>query len=151
MAGGDRRKEPLVADRVLVEKRAHRLTLLAGGRRLKSYRVALGTGGLAPKVREGDGRVPEGVYRIAARNPRSAFHLSLRISYPDAADLARARAGGYPPGGDVMIHGLRNGYGWMGRLHTLHDWTKGCIAVTDHEIEEIWRLVPDGTPVEIRP
>jgi murein L,D-transpeptidase YafK len=139
------------ADRVLIEKRAHRLTLLRGGRKLKSYRVALGTGGLARKLRQGDRRVPEGVYRIDARNAQSGFHLALHISYPDAADVLRARAAGYSPGGDVMIHGLKNGYGWLGRLHAGTDWTLGCIAVTDQEIEEIWRLVPIGTAVEIRP
>ena len=138
-------------DRVVVEKRDHRLTLWSGGAAWKTYRVALGRGGLAPKTRQGDDLVPEGFYRIDARNAQSAYHLALHISYPNAADLARARKLRVEPGGDIMIHGLPNHYGWIGGAHRLHDWTRGCIAVTNDEIEEIWRLVPAGTPVEIRP
>jgi murein L,D-transpeptidase YafK len=88
---------------------------------------------------------------VVGRNPKSAYHLSLRLSYPNAADVAAAKAKGCPPGGDIMIHGITNGLGWMGRLHRQVDWTLGCIAVTDEEIERIWNLVPDGTPVEITP
>jgi murein L,D-transpeptidase YafK len=142
---------PTTADRVLVEKRDHRLTLLRGGKPLKTYRVALGTGGLARKARAGDNLVPEGTYRVDSRNAHSSFHLALHVSYPSVADVERARAHGWQAGGDIMIHGLPKGYGWLGRLHTQHDWTRGCIAVADDEIEEIWRLVPNGTPVEIRP
>lgn len=85
------------------------------------------------------------------RNARSSFHRSLHVSYPDSADVARARAAGVDPGGMIMVHGIRNGLGWLGRLHRALDWTDGCIAVTNREIEEIWRAVPDGTPIEIRP
>lgn len=139
------------ADRIVVEKRDHRLTLWHGAAAFKAYQVALGRGGLAPKTRQGDDLVPEGFYRIDARNAHSAYHLALHISYPNAADLARARKLRVAPGGDIMIHGLPDHYGWIGAAHRLHDWTRGCIAVTDDEIEEIWRLVPAGTPVEIRP
>lgn len=138
------------ADRIVVEKSARRLTLYDGDTPLKSYRVALGSAPRGHKEREGDGRTPEGVYRIDWRNSQSAFHLSLRISYPDDADRARARELGVPPGGDIMIHGMRNGLGWLGRLHLLWDWTNGCIAVTDGEVREIWRAVPIGTVIEIR-
>lgn len=138
------------ADRIVIEKALHRLSLFAGGQLLRSYQVALGQGGLAPKSRQGDKRTPEGHYRIDSRNANSAYHLSLHISYPEARDLAAAAARGDKAGGEVMIHGLRNGLGWIGDLHRNSDWTAGCIAVTDREIEEIWRLVPDGTPVEIR-
>jgi murein L,D-transpeptidase YafK len=100
---------------------------------------------------QGDLKTPEGQYRVVGRNPKSAYHLSLRLSYPNAADVAAAKAKGCPPGGDIMIHGITNGLGWMGRLRRQVDWTLGCIAVTDEEIERIWNLVPDGTPVEIRP
>jgi len=140
-----------VADRVLVEKAERRLTLFNGEAVLKTYRVALGREPVGPKQREGDGRTPEGSYVIAGRKADSAFHRALRISYPNQGDLARARAAGQPPGGDIMIHGLKNGLGWLGRLHTTSDWTEGCVAVTNEEIEEIWEAVPDGTAVEIRP
>jgi murein L,D-transpeptidase YafK len=139
------------ADRVLVRKAARRLVLMRQGRVLKSYRMALGGQPGRPKECEGDQRTPEGKYVIDRRNPRSAFHLSLHISYPDQADVSRAAERGVSPGGDVMIHGLRNGYGWLGPLHRLRDWTTGCIAVTNLEIEEIWNAVPDGTEIEIVP
>ena len=139
------------ADRVVVRKSVHELTLYRGDQPLKSYAVALGRGEPGAKRRQGDNRAPEGCYRISGRNLNSAYHRALRISYPAAADLAAAAARGEDPGGDVMIHGIRNGLGWLGRLHRLIDWTAGCIAVTDREIEEIWRAVPDGTPIDIRP
>jgi len=142
---------PLKADRIVVEKSRHRLTLFAGDRVLRRYRVALGAGGPAPKRRQGDARVPEGRYLIDWRNPNSAYHLSLHVSYPDAADVAAAAARGEKPGGDIMIHGLPDGFGVVGALHRQLDWTAGCIAVTDREIEEIWQAVPDGTPIAIRP
>jgi murein L,D-transpeptidase YafK len=138
------------ADFVLVEKARHSLTLFSHGRALRTYKVALGHGGLAHKRREGDGLTPEGRYRIDRRNARSRFHRALHISYPSARDIAAARARGERPGGDIMIHGLPNGSGWLGAEHRMMDWTNGCIAVTDEEIEEIWRAVPDGTAVEIR-
>ena len=143
--------DPEQADRILIEKSAHRLTLLAGDRVLKTYAVALGHGGMAPKTRLGDGRTPEGLYRIDRRNPQSAYHLALHISYPAAKDIRAAAALGVAPGGQIMIHGLPNGLDAIGSLHRMSDWTAGCIAVTDDEIEEIWRAVPDGTAVEIRP
>jgi len=147
--------EPLpagtTADRVVVEKSRHTLTLYKGELPLRSYEVSLGRGGLAPKRREGDALTPEGAYRISGRNPDSAYHLSLRISYPDARDIAAAKARGEDPGSDIMIHGIRNGLGWLGRLHRYADWTAGCVAVTNREVEEIWRAVPDGTPVELLP
>jgi len=93
----------------------------------------------------------EGVYVIDSRNSQSQFHRSLHISYPNAEDKERARKLGASPGGDIFIHGLLNGYGFVGAVHRARDWTGGCIAVTDQEIEEIWRLVDNGTPVEIRP
>jgi murein L,D-transpeptidase YafK len=139
------------ADRILIEKAKRALTLFEKNEPLKTYQVALGREPVGAKRREGDGRTPEGTYVIAGRKSDSAFHRALRISYPSEADLARARAAGEPPGGDIMIHGLKNGLGWLGRLHTSSDWTEGCIAVTNEEIEEIWDAVPDGTPVEIVP
>ena len=140
-----------LADHVLIEKGARRLTLFAHGRPLKVYAVVLGRHPEGPKREEGDDRTPEGDYTIDGRNPDSAFHLSLHVSYPNALDRERAEQLGVPPGGDIMIHGQPNGDGWIGAIHRTGDWTRGCVAVTDAEIEEIWRLVPDGTPVEIRP
>lgn len=139
------------ADKVIVLKKERKLMLMHGGDVLKTYRVALGSHPVGPKVYSGDHRTPEGDYVIDRRNPKSQYHRSLHISYPNVADVARARKLGKNPGGDIFIHGLPNGQGWIGKAHTMRDWTLGCIAVTDEEIEEIWRVVPDGTPIEIRP
>jgi murein L,D-transpeptidase YafK len=139
------------ADRIVVNKAKRELVLLRAGKVLKSYRVSLGGHPVGPKTRQGDHKTPEGLYTIAGRNRQSAYHRSLRISYPNEKDRERARRAGVSPGGDIMIHGLPNGQGYIGKGHLLADWTNGCIAVTDEEIEEIWRLVPDGTPVQILP
>jgi murein L,D-transpeptidase YafK len=135
---------------IVVEKSDHRMKLLDHGRVLRTYSVSLGPD-LGPKQKQGDGRTPEGRYVIDSRNASSKFHRALHVSYPNAADRARARRMGVNPGGDIMIHGLPNGWGKLGKLHLARDWTAGCIAVTDAEIEEIWKLVPNGTVVEIRP
>ena len=139
------------ADRILVEKTARRLMLFSAGRRLKEYRVALGFSPVGAKQREGDGRTPEGNHTIDFHKSDSAFHRALHISYPNAAGTARAAEAGVAPGGDIMIHGLPNGFSAAGLTHCLRDWTAGCIAVTDSEIDEIWASVSDGTPIEIRP
>jgi len=139
------------ADSILILKSDHVLELISGGKVIRTYKVALGRGGLEPKRREGDGRTPEGRYIIDRRNSASEFHLALHISYPNADDRKRAEQLGVRPGRDIMIHGLPNKMGWLGSTHRLQDWTLGCVAVTDAEIEEIWKLVPVGTPVEIRP
>jgi len=139
------------ADSILILKHDHTLQLLAGGKVIRTYKVALGQGGLAPKQRQGDGLTPEGHYVIDARNAQSHYYKSLHISYPNPQDKARAAILGVSPGGDIMIHALPNGKGAIGAAHRLYDWTLGCIAVTDSEIDEIWNLVPIGTPVEIRP
>lgn len=138
------------ADAIVIDKSAHTMTLLHQGQALRTYAVSLGSGGLEAKQREGDKRTPEGTYRIDSRNPRSSYHLSLHISYPSAQDIAAAQARGENAGSDIMIHGLRNGLGWLGTLHRKRDWTAGCIAVTNQEIEEIWRVVADNAVVEIR-
>lgn len=139
-----------IADRVVVYKSQRKLVLFQGGAVLREYRIALGGNPVGPKQREGDGRTPEGLYAIDYRNLQSQFHLSLHISYPKAEDIARARRDRVEPGGLIMIHGLRNGMGALGRFHRYVDWTNGCIAVTNREIEEIWRAVPDGTVIELR-
>ena len=136
---------------ILILKKDHVMQLLANGKVIRTYKVALGSGGLAPKQKEGDARTPEGHYTIDSRNEASHYHKALHISYPSAADRQRAAKLGVAPGGAIMIHGLPNGLGWAGAAHRMHDWTLGCVAVTDDEIDEIWQMVPIGTPVEIRP
>jgi len=136
---------------VLVLKQARRLLLLRGTRVLRDYEIALGSSPTGPKRHQGDGRTPEGRYRIDSRVADSRFHRALHISYPNEDDLAFARRAGIAPGGDVMIHGLPDGEGWVGELHRAYDWTNGCIALTDDEVSEVWELVDDGTPIEIRP
>jgi murein L,D-transpeptidase YafK len=139
------------ADLVVIHKATRRLDLYENGSLLKSYAVSLGRHPIGPKRRLGDGRTPEGQYRIDYRNANSAFYRALHISYPNATDVSAARARGADPGGLVMIHGMRNGLGWIGRLALIVNWTDGCVAVTDREMDEIWRAVPDGTKVIIEP
>ncbi len=139
------------ADKILIEKAARRLTLFSKGEAVKICRIALGGNPMGPKEREGDNKTPEGTYKIDSRNRISRYHLALHISYPNDKDRVRAKDLGVSPGGDIMIHGIKYGFGWVGGFHTWLDWTKGCIAVTNKEIEEIDKLVPNGTVVEIRP
>jgi len=139
------------ADGVLILKSERRLQLLRDGAPFRSYRIALGRVPEGPKRCEGDMKTPEGKYVVSGRNPHSQYHLSLRVSYPNAQDRREASRLGCSPGGDIMIHGLPNSWGRIGAVHTAVDWTRGCVAVTDAEVEEIWKLVEDGTPVEIRP
>ena len=120
------------------------MELLRDGKILRTYHVALGGAPAGHKRQQGDQRTPEGHYTITYRNAQSRYHLSLRVSYPNAADRARASKRGVDPGGDIMIHGATPP-GYAG------DWTEGCVAVTNAQIEEIWRLVPVGTPIRIDP
>ena len=140
-----------LADSVVVEKKAHRLTLYHLGLPFRRYRVALGGQPVGDKVSAGDRRTPEGLFAVLDRNENSEFHLALRLTYPDERHQARADSLGVSPGQDIMIHGLPRGRGAVGAAHRLVDWTNGCIALTDEEIEEVWNAVPVGTPVEIKP
>jgi murein L,D-transpeptidase YafK len=142
---------PAKADRIVIEKSARTMTLMRNGKVLKAYKVALSREPTGAKEREGDHKVPEGEYVIDSKNPHSRFHLALHISYPNAVDKERARKLGVKPGGNIEIHGLDSKYAWVGSLQRQVDWTDGCIAVTNSEIEEIWPLVAVETPVEIRP
>lgn len=139
------------ADLLVVTKSARRMDVYSHGSVLRSYVIALGHDPVGPKRREGDHRTPEGRYLIDWHNPYSAYHRSLHVSYPSSADSARASMAGASPGGEVMIHGTRDSSAWLGRLHLVPDWTDGCIAVSDAEIDELYRIVPDGTPIVIRP
>src|SRR5262245_52634824 len=139
------------AERVLVLKRERRMLLLRAGEVLREYAIALGGDPVGPKQQRGDRRTPEGEYLLDWRNQDSAYHRAIHISYPNLEDELRAAELGVHPGGGIMIHGLPNGEGWVGAAHRGRDWTRGCIAVTDQEMDEIWELVDDCTPIEIRP
>ncbi|MDF1502830.1 L,D-transpeptidase family protein [Roseisolibacter sp. H3M3-2] len=138
-------------DSLVVEKALRRLTFWAGGLPIRTYDVALGGSPTGHKERQGDRRTPEGLYRIDARNAKSKFHRGLHVSYPNADDVARARALGVDPGGDIMLHGLPNGQGNVGAAHRTWDWTNGCVAMTNQEIEELFASVPVGTPIRFLP
>jgi len=138
-------------DRIVIEKSAHTMTLYRGDVAVHRYKVALGTQPVGRKERQGDHKTPEGDYVVDRKNAQSIFHLALHISYPNSDDRERAKKLGISPGGDIEIHGLEKKYAYLGPLHRQADWTDGCIAVTNAEIEEIWKIAPVGTRVEIRP
>jgi murein L,D-transpeptidase YafK len=139
------------ASKVLILKTDHKLQLLdAANNVMGTYSIAIGRGGVEPKQRQGDHKTPEGLYVIDRHKGDSRFHRALHVSYPSDVDKERARKSAVDPGGDIMIHGIQNGLGWLGPLHRAVDWTDGCIAVTDAEMDGIYSAVPDGTPVEIR-
>ncbi|MEZ5541042.1 MAG: L,D-transpeptidase family protein [Pseudomonadota bacterium] len=138
-------------DLVYVDKSAARLYLVSQGAPVREYAVAFGANPVGHKQRAGDERTPEGSYTLDYKKSDSAFHKAIHISYPNDADRARARAAGVDPGGAIMIHGQRNGRGWVAWITQGFDWTDGCIAVTDREMDEIWELVETGTPIQIVP
>jgi murein L,D-transpeptidase YafK len=148
-------QEPLPAslrfDKLLLEKSGRRLTAFAQGKAVRVYFVALGENPVGHKRYEGDKRTPEGRYRIDGKNANSAYHRNLGISYPNEHDRARAAAAGKHPGGNLKIHGLAPSFAHLGQAHRLTDWTFGCIAVTNPEIEELFARTEIGTPVEIVP
>ncbi len=145
-------------DLILVSKDRHSLYLLSAGHVLKEFKVSFGFGfQQGPKFKEGDGRTPEGNYVVELKNPRSNYHLALKVSYPNAMDIARAKKLKVNPGSDIMIHGLPTNFvdnlvpEVIQRIHTLRNWTQGCIAVTDSEIEQIFSLVQERTRIQICP
>ncbi|MGC1496897.1 MAG: L,D-transpeptidase family protein [Sulfitobacter sp.] len=137
------------ADEILVIKSTREMHLLRDGETLRSYDISLGAAPTGHKLTEGDERTPEGRYIIDWRNPSSIAHLSLHISYPNPADKAAARDQNLDPGGNIMIHGLPNGWGFLQRMHLAWDWTNGCIAVTNAQMRDIWSRVPNNTPILI--
>jgi murein L,D-transpeptidase YafK len=137
-------------DRVVVDKSERRMLLLSGSHVVASYRIALGANPVGHKRREGDERTPEGGYRLDWRNIRSGYFKSIHVSYPDQADKADAESRKEDPGGLIMIHGQPNYFGWLAPLLQHFDWTDGCIAVTNVEMQEIWNIVPDNTSIDIR-
>jgi len=138
-------------DKIVVEKSDRKLTVYEKGKVVKTYSISIGKIPQGAKEVEGDMKTPEGLYVINDKNSNSGYHKNLGISYPNNDDIERAEKLGKSPGGLIKIHGIKNGYGWIGRLHLLKDWTLGCIAVTDKEIDELYKMVPIGTPIEIRP
>ena len=136
--------------KIVILKAKRKLILYSGDKPLKTYRISLGRNPVGQKEKQGDMKTPEGDYTISGRNPKSSFHLSLRISYPTPEQSLLAQQKGLDPGGDIMIHGIRNGLGWIGKFQRITDWTLGCIAVTNTEIQEIYRLVPDGIKIQIK-
>ncbi len=138
------------ADRILVEKAKRTLTLFHGEQKIKSYPISLGWNPVGPKQREGDRKTPEGIYRITEHKTDSAYYRALRISYPESKDIQQARQLQVPPGSDIMIHGIRNGLGVVGRMQRWFDWTAGCIALTNPEMAEIFHATQPGAQIEIR-
>ena len=145
--------ENLIADKVLVKKAERRLYLLKDGKPFRSYQVSLGSSPVGHKERQGDGRTPEGVYTMTWRNSKSQFRKALHISYPNASDRLHAERLGVNPGGMIAIHGQPrpNAHRDLQELLSGDDWTQGCIAVSNLEIDEIWEFTREGTPIEIRP
>lgn len=142
---------PPQADKVVVQKAERQLLLMNEGHVFARYPIALGSNPLGHKRKRGDGRTPEGRYVLDWRNDESSFYRSIHISYPAPRDRRRAATKGVDPGDAIMIHGLPDKYRWMGPHHTVADWTNGCIAVTNAQIDRIWKRVPDGTPILIHP
>lgn len=145
-------KAPILVDRILVEKSKNRLHLLAQGKLIKSYFVSLGFSPIGHKAQEGDGKTPEGVYQIEYKNPNSAFYLALRVSYPNKFDEYFAKNHKVKPGGFIMVHGFPKDEDERKKVELVHgrvNWTEGCMGMTDSEIEEVFSLVPAGTPIEI--
>jgi murein L,D-transpeptidase YafK len=150
--GGEKTTQANYADRVVVKKSERKMQLLHGGKVLREYRIALGDNPRGHKMREGDESTPVGDYLLDWRNPRSNYYKSIHVSYPNERDRALAKLLGVDPGGMIMVHGMPNHI----RSETVRaeyrrrDWTDGCIAVENHEMDEIWRLVRDGTPIRIQ-
>ncbi len=138
-------------DSLCVIKHDRELLVFGKDSLLKVYRIALGDTPVGHKHFQGDERTPEGLYHIDGRNPNSSCHKNLGISYPNEQDRAYARRAGLPAGGDIKIHGLPNGQGYIGKAHIVSDWTNGCVAVTDPEIDELYRYVKPGSPILILP
>ncbi|MGP4864433.1 L,D-transpeptidase family protein [Psychrobacter sp. T6-5] len=138
-----------VIDRVFVDKSDRILKLMSDGKIIRSYRIALGGSPTGHKQQEGDQRTPVGIYTLDYKNENSIAHRSIHISYPNNEDKARANSLGVNPGGDIMIHGQMNGFGDLGWLNQRRDWTDGCIAVTNDDMDEIMAAVILGTPIEI--
>ncbi len=138
-------------DSLVVLKSARKMMAYAQGEHVRTYDIALGQQPIGHKEVEGDMKTPEGTYSINDRNPNSAYHKNLGISYPNEADIAHAESLGKSAGGDIKIHGLKNGMGYIGELHRQQDWTHGCIAVTNEEMDELYESVEVGATIVLMP
>lgn len=143
--------EGVKVDSLVVLKSARTMMAYAQGEHVRTYYIALGQQPIGHKEVEGDMKTPEGIYSINDRNPNSAYHKNLGISYPNEADIAHAQSLGKSAGGDIKIHGLKNGRGSIGRLHRQQDWTHGCIAVTNEEMDELYESVEIGATIVLKP
>lgn len=139
------------ADLVVVRKSESRLYLEKDGKPFVSFRVSFGSQPKGHKQQEGDERTPEGRYVLDSKNTRSAFHKSIHISYPDAKAVASAKARGVNPGGLIMIHGQKNGFGWLAPVAQWFNWTDGCVGLSNRDMDAVWNAVDVGTPIEIYP
>ncbi|QHT67135.1 L,D-transpeptidase family protein [Rhodocytophaga rosea] len=145
------KKLPDRADKVIVYKSKRELHLLKDGEIIRTYKIALGDNPVGHKQQEGDEKTPEGTYILDWRNSKSAYHKSIHVSYPNEKDREHAKQLGISPGGDIMIHGMNKQTAWLGRWQNLRDWTNGCMAVSNDEMDEIWAMVKNGTQIEINP
>lgn len=139
------------ADRVVVQKSDRKLLLLKNNKVLRAYRISLGREPKGTKHREGDNKTPEGNYTLDYKKADSAYFKAIHISYPDAKDRVWAKKRGVQPGGYIMIHGQKNGFGWLGFITQYFDWTRGCIALKNKDMQEVWENVETPLPIEIRP
>lgn len=140
-----------IADSVLVEKSKYRLSLLKAGKVIASYPVVFGGNPIGHKEQEGDNKTPEGIYTLDSKNAKSAYFKAIHISYPNAQDIARAKSKGVSAGGAIMIHGQKNGFGWAHLVTQQINWTKGCIALSNEDMEKVWNSIKVPTKIEIRP
>jgi len=138
-------------DKIIVYKAKREMEVFSAGKLLKTYTISLGGEPEGDKQFQGDKRTPEGNYFIDGKNPNSVCYKNLGISYPSEQDKAEAKKLGKPAGGDIKIHGMWNGWGLVGKFHRWMDWTAGCIAVTDEEMDELYESVEEGVEIEIRP
>jgi murein L,D-transpeptidase YafK len=143
--------DDIIVDRIVVEKGQRKMTIFSKGHPVKTYSVSLGSEPTGAKKFEGDMRTPEGEYIIDSKNANSYFFRNLGISYPNSTDLKLAKSIGRSPGGDIKIHGMQSKYAFIGKFQRLSDWTNGCIALTNAEIEDLFNHVPIGTPITIKP
>jgi murein L,D-transpeptidase YafK len=140
-----------IADYVLVEKSKHLLTLFKNGKSIATYHVVFGGNPVGHKEQEGDQKTPEGRYTLDSKNSNSTFTKAIHISYPNAADIAKAKSKGVSPGGVVMIHGQKNGFGWASFATQRINWTKGCVALSNEDMEKVWKSINVPTQIEIKP
>ena len=141
----------ITIEKLVVVKHQRIMSAYSNGGIVKQYQVSLGRSPVGQKMQEGDRKTPEGIFSIDYKKEKSCCYRALHISYPDQRAINRAKSLGVEPGGLVMVHGLSRGFGWLGKLHRFVDWTYGCVAVTNYEMEELYNSVQEGTLIEIQP